>query len=70
MGVEWGKIGQNNSHALRNVGSFEPAETNYFHLVAYLLKTNVAFLAGWDSNREWCRYACNTPWSESGSHLE
>jgi hypothetical protein len=22
MGVEWGKIGQNNSHALRNVGSF------------------------------------------------
>jgi len=44
MGVEWGKIGQNNSHALRNLGSFpqtlsavlgytalgsEPAETKY-----------------------------------------
>ena len=44
MGVEWDKIGQNNSHALRNLGSFpqtlsavlgytalgsEPAETKY-----------------------------------------
>ena len=53
MGVEWDKIGQNNSHALRNLGSFpqtlsavlgytalgsEPAETNIIRMKIWPFK--------------------------------